>query len=143
MDNITKLRTILVNDPCRWRALGAVRSLRLPDCWIGAGFIRNAVWDHLHDRPATTPIGAVPVGAVPAGDVDVIWFDLARIEPSVDMGLEAQLRSLEPRLAWSVKNQARMHIRNGDLPYASCLDALPMARDRYSRRSAAKAGRWL
>ena len=30
------------------RALQAVARLDLPDAWIGAGFIRNAVWDALH-----------------------------------------------------------------------------------------------
>jgi hypothetical protein len=37
---------------------------------------------------------------------------------------EAALRVAAPSIAWSVKNQARMHIRNGDLPYASATDAM-------------------
>ena len=114
MDNTTTLRTILANDPCRWHALGVVRSLHLPDCWIGAGFIRTAVWDHLHGLPATPP----------SGDVDVIWFDPLNADPSVDRALEAKLRLFEPNLDWSVKNQARMHGRNGDAPYVSSVDAL-------------------
>ena len=45
--------------------LKAVESLSLPDCWIGAGFVRNTVWDALHSHPIT--------GAL-LGDVDVVYF---------------------------------------------------------------------
>lgn len=114
MDHWSALRAILVNDPVRWRALAAVRSLKLPDCWVGAGFVRNAVWDHLHDRPV----------AIPSDDIDVLWFDPARAEPSDDKRAELRLRTLEPNLDWSVKNQARMHARNGDSSYQSSLDAM-------------------
>lgn len=105
---------IIRYDALRWRVLGLVRELGLPDCWIGAGFVRNAVWDHLHERPPTPP----------TGDVDVIWFDPARAHRRVDEEHEASLRAREPDIAWSLKNQARMHHRNGDPPYASATDAM-------------------
>jgi hypothetical protein len=108
------LRTILASDPIRWRALAAVMSLGLPDCWIGAGFIRNAVWDHLHLRLPT----------LPAGDVDVLWFDPERADASEDMRLQGTLRAIEPTFNWSVKNQARMHARNGDARYIGSVDAM-------------------
>ena len=108
------LRAVLSNDPLRWRLLALVRSLDLPDCWIGAGFVRNAVWDHLHGRAP----------AAPPRDVDVVWFDPRRADPSEDRVLEASLPGFEPGVAWSVKNQARMHRRNGDAPYASAVDAM-------------------
>ena len=94
--------------------LGMVRSLNLPDCWIGAGFVRNAVWDYLHGRSPTHP----------SGDVDVIWFDARRAASPEDEKLEAALRALDPGIAWSVKNQARMHLRNGDARYTSVVDAM-------------------
>ena len=31
---------------------------------------------------------------------------------------------MDPSIPWSVKNQARMHVRNGDAPYASAIDAM-------------------
>jgi hypothetical protein len=108
------LQTILTDDPVRWRILGLVRSLSLPDSWIGAGFVRNAAWDHIHERRATH-LG---------GDVDVIWFDPGCADASEDRRLEAALRTLEPEIDWSVKNQARMHGRNGDDPYTSTTDAM-------------------
>ncbi|HJS85995.1 MAG TPA: nucleotidyltransferase family protein [Acetobacteraceae bacterium] len=114
VDHAPTLRAILSNDRVRWRVLGLVRSLRLPDYWIGAGFIRNAVWSHLHRRPAPCL----------SGDVDVLWFCPERVAGSADKEVEAALRAMEPSVCWSVKNQARMHLRNGDPPYASTLDAM-------------------
>lgn len=114
MDNTSRVQAIISDDPTRWRLLHLVHSLRLPDCWIGAGFVRNAVWDHLHGR-ISSPLST---------DVDVIWFDSSRCTPSDDRHLEAALRNLDPTVRWSVKNQARMHIQNGDKPYKSTTDAM-------------------
>lgn len=115
MDNMAScVSSILRDDPHRWGLLDVVAALDLPDCWIGAGFVRNAVWDHLHQRPVA-PI---------CGDVDVIWFDPRRVEAAYDRELEARLRAWEPSIEWSVKNQARMHVRNGDAPYISATDAM-------------------
>ncbi|HEV2550922.1 MAG TPA: nucleotidyltransferase family protein [Stellaceae bacterium] len=94
--------------------LETVRALGLPDCWIGAGFVRNAVWDRLHGFSSPTPLD----------DIDVVWFDPARAEKSVDEALLTSLRARRPDLPWSVKNQARMHLRNGDRPYRSSQDAM-------------------
>ena len=128
MDAASRVRDILRADPLRWHLLEVVHALFLPDSWIGAGFVRNAVWDHLHQRPP----------APPAGDVDVIWHDPCRTDPAEDRRLEAALRAAEPSVAWSVKNQARMHVRNGDAPYASATEAV-----RYWPETAtAVAARW-
>ncbi len=81
---------------------------------MAAGFVRNAVWDHMHGR---TPSAL-------STDVDVIWYDRERTDPSEDADLEAVLRCNDPSVRWSVKNQARMHVRNGDGPYASATDAM-------------------
>ncbi len=107
-------RGYLRADTRRWRALDVVKALDLPDSWIAAGFIRNAVWDHLHQIASSAP----------KGDVDVIWFDRDRADLGEDRRLEAALQAAEPPIAWSVKNQARMHTRNGDLRYTSATDAI-------------------
>lgn len=114
MDAAERVISILRADPLRWRLLGLVASLELPDCWVGAGFVRNAVWDHLHGRPP---------GQL-SGDIDVVWHDPARAEVAIDRHLEAALSVAEPAAAWSVKNQARMHRRNGDAPYGSTAEAM-------------------
>lgn len=103
----------MTGDPIRWQILSSVQALRLPDCWIGAGFVRDAVWDSLHGRSPSSPIG----------DIDVIWFNLDT-DADTDRQLEAKLSMMQPELRWSVKNQARMHIRNGDIPYKSTEDAM-------------------
>jgi hypothetical protein len=90
------------------RLLQTVRELGLPDCWIGAGFIRNAVWDALHGR---TPNCAL------LNDIDVVFFDRANASPAADAAIENRLAASAPNLPWSVKNQARMHLRNGEETY--------------------------
>jgi len=114
MNNASRIQAIISGDRTRWRLLDVVRCMRMPDCWIGAGFVRNAVWDHLHGR-AMSPL---------SGDVDVIWFDPTQADPLKDRQIEAALRAVDPSVEWSVKNQARMHVRNGDAPYASATDAM-------------------
>ena len=109
-----QVQAFITGDPARWRLLGLVRSLRLPDCWIGAGFVRNALWDRLHGRDA----------APPPGDVDVVRFDPERADPPEDQAIQATLHDLAPTVRWSVKNQARMHARNGDAPHASAAEAM-------------------
>ncbi|MEM7666525.1 MAG: nucleotidyltransferase family protein [Pseudomonadota bacterium] len=111
---MTVLANLLDDDPIRREALSVVADLDLPDCWIAAGFVRDAVWDHLHGRQP----------AIPAGDVDVVWFSHAALYQADDRAIEAELARRMPGLDWSVKNQARMHLRNGDEPYASVADAM-------------------
>jgi hypothetical protein len=114
MDHEVTLRAIVSVDPARMQILSLVRSLILPDCWVGAGFLRNAVWDRLHGKERPSP----------PSDVDVIWFETNRAESSQDQALETRLHALDASIGWSVKNQSRMHLRNGDRPYGSAIDAM-------------------
>ncbi len=114
MDAASQVIAVLRADPIRWHLLGVVGALNLPDGWISAGFVRNAIWDHLHGRSP----------AAPAGDVDVIWYDPLCPDAVEDRKREAALCAIEPRIEWSVKNQARMHDRNNDRPYSSATDAM-------------------
>ncbi len=100
--------------PWRRRALEVVAALDLPDCWIGAGFVRAPVWDALHGFGNPTPLD----------DIDVVYHDPACLDPAAEATAEARLKELLPGLPWSVRNQARMHLRNGDRPYGSTADAL-------------------
>ncbi|MBZ9666077.1 nucleotidyltransferase family protein [Pseudomonas sp. LMG 31766] len=114
MNFAAQLQTLIVTDLQRLRILQQVRELDLPDCWVAAGFVRSAVWDHLHQRtPSPLP-----------EDIDVIWFDCAHTSEERDAELQATLRGGNGDLQWSVKNQARMHLRNGDAPYASATEAM-------------------
>jgi uncharacterized protein len=105
---------LIGRDTMRMCALAQVRDIALPDCWIAAGFIRDAIWDALHGRDAEAP----------SGDVDVIWFGAGCLDPGYDERVEASLQRTAPGFDWSVKNQARMHARNGDAPYCDATDAM-------------------
>lgn len=115
MDTLERrLITIVTASPAHLSILGEVAACGLSDCWIAAGFVRDLVWDHLHDRPPE----------LPRNDIDVIWFDALRPHREQDKALEAQLSARRPDVRWSVDNQARMHLRNDDPPYASAVDAM-------------------
>lgn len=104
--------TWLREDTERMHALKTAETLKLPDWCIGAGFIRNLVWDKLFETCAH-----------PLNDIDVIYYDRQNLTPDRDRDYEAQLKEKQ-QYPWSVKNQARMHTRNGDKPYTSTLNAL-------------------
>ena len=98
--------------------LDALRILALAGpvgAWIGAGFIRNAVWDSLTGQRSDVTSLA---------DIDVIHLDAARPDATRDAVFEAALRAARPALPWSVTNQARMAMRHGHAPYAGIADAI-------------------
>ncbi|MGS2779240.1 nucleotidyltransferase family protein [Robertmurraya sp. GLU-23] len=94
--------------------LKAAKSLNLPDWWICAGFIRSKIWDTLHNFNERTPIP----------DIDVIYFDPRNIDELTEKKLEEMLKTLMPKAPWSVKNEARMHIKSNMPPYSSSVDAI-------------------
>jgi hypothetical protein len=115
MQGTADIASLIERHPDMMRLLRAVQALGVPDCWIGAGFVRNAVWDVLHHR-------AIDCSAL--SDVDVVYFDRADASPSRDRATEAALAARMPGVMWSVKNQARMHERNGVAPYVDMADAI-------------------
>jgi hypothetical protein len=105
---------VIPRQPEMMNILRCVEALGLPDCWVGAGFVRNAVWDVFHHRPWSRS----------HGDIDVVYFHAADVSADRDVEIETSLGRAMPGLPWSVKNQARMHTANGDPPYADTADAL-------------------
>lgn len=105
---------LIKQDSVRVDALKCVSQLDLPQCYIAAGFVRNLVWDFLHNFKFSTPLN----------DVDVIYFAPTERIPNAYFEYEAQLKEYMPQLNWQVRNQAKMHVRHGDEPYESCLDAM-------------------
>jgi len=108
-----KLKAWLIEDHLRKDILAAVAELGLSQGMVAAGFVRNLVWDKLHNFERTE-----------LNDVDLIWHNVSEADPEIDRDLEARLRGLMPEVKWSVKNQARMHLRNGHKPYRDCADAM-------------------
>ncbi|AZK47399.1 nucleotidyltransferase family protein [Paenibacillus lentus] len=94
--------------------LRAVRRLELPQCYIAAGYIRSYVWDVLHGYGHRFR----------HDDIDVVYFDQHYCSEERDEELQRQLIDQTGNKQWSVKNQARMHLRNGAMPYTSTFDAM-------------------
>ncbi|CAH2713065.1 hypothetical protein BACCIP111895_00198 [Neobacillus rhizosphaerae] len=109
-----EIRKLIKSDKWMMDILKAVRSMNLPDCWVCAGFVRSKIWDVLHERNERSSIP----------DVDVIYFDPTNLDELNEKKHEEKLRMILPDVPWSVKNEARMHIRNNMLPYSSSVDAI-------------------
>lgn len=108
-----RLRDIM-NRPQIIHDLQRVRELGLPQACIAAGYVRNRVWDELHEYKDSTPLN----------DIDVIYYDPKQLDEWIDTQYEKQLRSDQIGRNWQVKNQARMHEYNMDPPYQSVEDAM-------------------
>ena len=109
-----RLKEIMLSKPHTLRDLELVKSLNLPNWYIAAGYIRNQVWDVLHGMKSSQAFN----------DVDVIYFDVDDNREETEKKYEIQLRALDANINWSVKNQARMHLRNNEDPYSNVEDAM-------------------
>lgn len=114
MFNEDEITTLIDEDDWMMEILKAAKSLNLSDWWICAGFVRSKVWDILHGFSVRTPIP----------DIDVIYFDPTTLSELEEKKSEGKLKSLLPNIPWSIKNEARMHLRNNVEPYSSSVDAI-------------------
>lgn len=103
----------LNQDVARKSALQEAAKLALPQWCIAAGFVRNLVWDQLHNYAVSTALN----------DLDLVYYDPKNLDKQRDLRIEKHLHDLTGQ-PWSVKNQARMHLKHGDCPYQSCADAI-------------------
>lgn len=108
------VKQTVIESAWHFDVLKCVRAQNLPDWAIGAGFVRNLIWDRLHGFDDVTPLN----------DIDVIYFDAGACDGASDARIEARLRRDFPDVPWSVKNQARMHVANGDAAYRDTCDAV-------------------
>jgi len=83
-----------------WQALVAVRSLNLPSWCIGAGAVRNLVWDSLHGFRTPSALS----------DVDVAHFDAFDLSTENDTEIQRRLINIQPSVPWEVTNQAAVHM---------------------------------
>lgn len=107
------IKALISADPDRMQALQVAADLALPDWCLAAGFVRNCLWDYLHGYQTPTPLN----------DIDFIFFDPQNCDEITEKKYERQLFA-GFKGPWSVKNQARMHLVNGDPPYSSTADAM-------------------
>ncbi|MFD1178560.1 nucleotidyltransferase family protein [Paenibacillus puldeungensis] len=109
-----ELKQAIMNQPEMIADFKAVADLGLPQGCIAAGYIRNFVWDLQHGYSQNTPLH----------DVDVLYFDPSCLNEEVEKEYDEALRRVRPQRNWSAKNQARMHLKNGDQPYCSVEEAM-------------------
>lgn len=106
---------LIAQDKWMMEVLKTARLLDLPDWMIGAGFVRNKVWDLLH--------GYVNA-EVPTADIDLIYFDAKEISEEREKEFDALLKQ-KLDVNWSTKNQARMHeLHDRTAPYKNTEEAL-------------------
>ena len=86
--------------PALMAALQAVRSMDLPSWAIGAGAVRNVVWDHLHGYKQ----------AMAMNDVDVVYYDADHTSRETEMLVQHRLCQSMPHIQWDVTNQAAVHL---------------------------------
>jgi hypothetical protein len=88
--------------------------LNLPDWAIGAGFIRNKVWDHLHWYIKTK---------VDTNDIDLVYYNGKEDNEEFDKTLSEKLQK-ETGINWEIVNEAFAHKWNNALPSESTFDAI-------------------
>ena len=115
MRDAADIADFIAHNPRMMRCLAVLAAHGPAGAWIGAGFVRNAVWDHLSGKDTE---------ATPLADLDVVFHDPEVATAEHDARIEAALSLAAPDLPWSVRNQARMHERNGHRPYRDVADAL-------------------
>jgi len=96
-----ELIAILTATPWFIDVLATAAAVKAPDAWVGAGAIRDLVWD------VTFGSGFDPAAIK---DVDFVFFDPDDLSPEHDDEVEAALTALDPSIEWDAKNQAAVHL---------------------------------
>jgi len=97
--NERDILNLIKSDPWMMKVLEVAASLNLPDWMIGAGFVRNRVWDHLHELNNEK---------VQTKDIDLIYYDPSDLSRETEKEFEKRLKKILD-INWEVRNQARMH----------------------------------
>ena len=94
-----ELERLIRTTPWFMAVLEAARACQPPDWWIGAGVLRDLVWDTLHG------------GFDPAHvkDVDLAFFDPTDLSTEREAAVEHCLSARLPDVHWDAKNQAAVH----------------------------------
>lgn len=96
---------LIKNDEYMMKILETAETLDIDDYWICAGFIRNKVWDVLHNYSNRTPYN----------DIDFVYFDSENLSKSNEKDIEHQLYKKQSDVIWEVVNQARMYDNHPDV----------------------------
>lgn len=98
---VNQLRSVLTASSWFMGVLAHVAAVDPPHWWVGAGVVRDLVWDER--------LGA---GFEPAKvkDVDVAFFDADDLSRDRDLSLAGRLRQRDAAVSWDAKNQAAVHL---------------------------------
>ncbi len=94
-----RLQNIVQTSPWFMRALQAASELSLQSWCIGAGAVRNLVWDYLHGYTSPSLFA----------DLDLAYFDQDEL-PSREHHHQKRIKNSCPDLPWEVTNQAHVHL---------------------------------
>lgn len=109
-----EILNLISEDEWMMNILRIAEKLNFPDWVIGAGFIRNKVWDYLHGFTREE---------VATKDIDLVYYDLNGNDQKTDEELSQKLRK-ETGIKWEIVNEAYAHKWNNLPPYKSTEDAL-------------------
>lgn len=113
LNTMDDLITFVENDSYLMSALKLAKSRKLPQWFLGAGFVRNTVWDIQHGR---TP-------SYDYNDIDLGYYDFDNQSEANDQTIAHELRDVID-VSWEIVNQAYAHHYNDVPPYTSGIDGL-------------------
>jgi uncharacterized protein len=102
--DVERLINLVGDTPWFLQALNTVNRLELASWCIGAGVVRNLVWDSIEHGGRKSELS----------DVDVAYFDANNLSSERDQELQETLLAFQPDLPWEVTNQAAVHHWFGD-----------------------------
>ncbi len=105
---------IIKSDKWMMDILRIAEKQNLKDWIIGAGFVRNKVWDYLSGNLKAE---------VDTSDIDLVYFDPQGNDESEDEELSKKLQT-ETNKSWEIVNEYYAHKWNDLSPYLSTEDAI-------------------
>lgn len=99
------------------RITSIIRTIKLintENLMLTGGSLRNVVWNYQHYF----------IEEYELEDCDIIFYNSTNLSKDYEKSIKNRLEYLNPDIKWSVKNQARMHIRNGHKPYNGIYNAI-------------------
>ncbi|MFJ3486501.1 nucleotidyltransferase family protein [Pseudomonas sp. NPDC090202] len=94
-----QLKAIVASNPQVMGWLRDAQQLNLNEWCIGAGLIRNLVWDTLQGNSFQPP-----------DDIDLIYFESLNKTKDRQAELAEKISRLSPNIKWDVTNQATVHL---------------------------------
>lgn len=79
--------------------LSDARRLELSEWCVGAGLVRNLVWDTLQGNCFQAP-----------EDIDLIYYELQTYKNNRQAELNKEIARISPAIKWDVTNQATVHL---------------------------------